>query len=365
MDGVIRKGRLLRKRDSLLRMIAICGELPAQLAGKVVGSDSYAVSLLTGLKKDGYISARNKDGCRGYVLREKGRRYILELCREDTAYFLQESLQTAHVKSELEKRVRLHRMSEVWIFFWKMGVRIFRSQKPVWGKGTEKNGVETAVYYGSTEYKNGCDAIKGSRACGVLLSGKSAYVVYNTMEQRMKWAKKLERSMRIWTEREILKRGSLQRADAIILGKNMGFLGEILESDGGIRGELFQVDDVYERYYYIPMHEDARLQVCLLTDTEKRRKWHQFLGNMIFQKKEREYDLCEGYDEHGNPVYFCYELDMQQLFLIKKEMLWNKSGIIVCFDYQAEALKWYFREPVTIQAVISRKAMLFLQEDTK
>ncbi|WP_283683468.1 hypothetical protein [Parablautia sp. Marseille-Q6255] len=359
---MIRKGGLLRKRDSLLRMIAVCGEMPVQLVGKVVESDSYAASLLTGLKKDGYISVRNKDGYRGYVLREKGRRHMLEYCREDTAYFLQESLQTAHVKSELKKRVRLHRMSEVWIFFWKMGVRIFRSQKPVWGKGIEKNGVETAAYYGSTEYKNGCDAINGSRACGVLLSGKSAYVVYNTMEQRMKWAKKLERSMRIWTERELLKIGMFQRADAVILGRNMDFLEELLESDGGIRGELFQVDDIYERYYYIPMCEDARLQVCLLTDTGKQKKWHQFLGNMIVQKKEREYDLSEGYDAHGNPVYFCYELDMQQLLRIKKEMLWNRTGTIVCFDYQAEALKQYLGETVTIQAVITQKAVLFLQE---
>lgn len=352
----------MKKRDSLLRMIAICGELPAQLAGKVVGSDSYAASLLTGLKREGYISVRNKDGCRGYVLREKGRRYILEFYGEDTAYFLQKSIQTAHVKSEPEKRIRLHRMSEVWIFFWKMGVSVFRSQKPVWGKGTEKNRAETAVYYGSTEYKNGCDSIKGSRACGVLLSGKSAYVVYNTMEQRMKWAKKLERSMRVWTERELLNRGRLQRADAVILGQTMNFLGEILESDGGIRGELFQVDDVYERYYYIPMHEEAKLQVCLLTDADKRRKWYQFLGNVVFRKKVREYDICEGYDEYGKPVYFCYELEMQHLLRIKKEIIWNMSGTIVCFDYQAETLKRYFGELVTVQVVLADKAVLYLQE---
>ncbi len=38
---------------------------------------------------------------------------------------------TNHVKSEPEKRVRLHRMSMVWIYFYRMGVGIFAGDKPV------------------------------------------------------------------------------------------------------------------------------------------------------------------------------------------------------------------------------------------
>ena len=58
-----------------------------------------------------------------------------------------------------------------------------------------------AFYYGSLEFKGMSEAIRGSRSCGVLLSGDTALVVYNTMDRNMKWAKKMECSMRTWTER--------------------------------------------------------------------------------------------------------------------------------------------------------------------
>ena len=77
----------MKKQDRLLRMIAICTELPAKLTGQVVGSDSYAAALVTKLKQEGLIAVRSGDGYRGYVLKAKGRRYVLEAYGADTAFF--------------------------------------------------------------------------------------------------------------------------------------------------------------------------------------------------------------------------------------------------------------------------------------
>ena len=52
----------MKKEDVLLRMIAISGELPAELVSEVVGSESYAAVLVTKLKKEGFISVRNSGG---------------------------------------------------------------------------------------------------------------------------------------------------------------------------------------------------------------------------------------------------------------------------------------------------------------
>ena len=65
--------------------------------------------------------------------------------------------------------------------------RFFKARNQILEMVLKKSG-KKAVYYGSLEYKESTDAIKGSRACGVLLAGESAYVVYNTMTRRMKWA---------------------------------------------------------------------------------------------------------------------------------------------------------------------------------
>ncbi|MFR6242261.1 MAG: hypothetical protein ACLUJ1_12500 [Mediterraneibacter faecis] len=112
----------MRKQDMLLLLIAVSGEMPADLAEQIIGSVSYTASVITRLKQEGYISVRNKAGWKGYVLRAKGKRYVLSQYGEDTAFFLQGSVETNHVKTEIEKRLRLYRMSKVWVFF---GRRVF------------------------------------------------------------------------------------------------------------------------------------------------------------------------------------------------------------------------------------------------
>ena len=106
-------GGYMRKQDTLLLMIAVSGEMPADLAEHIIGSVSYTAAVITRLKQEGYISVRNKAGYKGYVLRAKGKRYVLSQYSEDAASFLQGSVETNHVKTEIEKRLRLHRMSKV------------------------------------------------------------------------------------------------------------------------------------------------------------------------------------------------------------------------------------------------------------
>ena len=161
----------MKKEDVLLRLIAISGELPAGLVGEIVESESYAAALITRLKKENYISVRNAGGYKGYVLRRKGKRYLLERYEDDLSFFLSGSAQTNHVKSEPEKRLRLYRMSEVWVFLWKMGIEIFQSQKPDLGNGFEKSG-KKAVYYGSLEYKESAEAINVSLMGAPAAAGK-------------------------------------------------------------------------------------------------------------------------------------------------------------------------------------------------
>lgn len=61
-------GGYMRKQDTLLLMIAVSGEMPADLAEHIIGSVSYTAAVITRLKQEGYISVRNKAGYKGYVL---------------------------------------------------------------------------------------------------------------------------------------------------------------------------------------------------------------------------------------------------------------------------------------------------------
>lgn len=50
--------------------------------------------------------------------------------------------------------------------------------------------------------------------------------------------------MRTWTERMLLKGGYNSKADALIVGQNIKVLLKLLESDGGIKKDLFRPDDI-------------------------------------------------------------------------------------------------------------------------
>ena len=94
-----REGKEMDKGDELLLLIALSGELPADWIGRSVGSDSYGAALLTRLKEDGMIKLRKRDGIRGYLLREKGKKYLMEKYQEDVEMFISGSSCTNHVKS--------------------------------------------------------------------------------------------------------------------------------------------------------------------------------------------------------------------------------------------------------------------------
>jgi len=349
------------KRERFLCLTAICGELPCDLAGYAVGSSSYAASLVTRLKREGYLAVRKKDGIRGYVLKAKGKRELLEKYPDDFSLFLTGSVETNHVKSEPQKRLRLHRMGMAWVYFYRMGTRIFVTEKPDFPPSVHEVRKRMA-YYGAMELKGGSDKVKGSRACGVLVSDKMPFVVYHSMEQLMKWAKKTERSMRSYTERLFVNRGFAYQADAVMIGLSMKMLTVLLTSDGGIKKNLFQVDDVYEHYYFVPMKEDSLAQLTLITGEIAGQRFYDFLCQTLYRREEKEYARMAGYDETGTPIYFCYELELRSLMRIKQEMDWKGMGKIVCLDYQVEALQNYFGKEVEVLAILPEKVMEYIRE---
>ncbi len=355
------------RRDELLLLIAISGEMPADWIGRAAGSESYGAALLTRLKREGYIKPRNRDGLRGYLLREKGKRYLLETYREDVEAFLTGAVSTNHVKSEPDKRLRLYRMSMVWIACHEAGIRIFASEKPelfpalhlIPSGSLSERGLAGASYYGTGEWKLETDKeIKGSRACGILMAD-SAYIVYNTLDSLMKWTQKTERNLRSRISMRLQKSRKGNLGGAILFGNHMELLERLLGSDGGVKGNLFRLDDTYENLYYIPFESDAVLQLWLLCDLQSQERLSRFLSTTLKSIRTEWFGLEAGRDRNGVPVYFCYLLELWQL-----RRIWSQrrleGGRIFCFTYQARVLKELFPEPFTIEAIRPEKVRQYL-----
>ena len=352
----------LDKRDELLLLVAVSGEIPADWIGTAVGSESYGAALITRLKKEGMLRQRKKDGLWGYLLSVKAKRYLLNRYQKDVEMYLDGASSTNHVKSELDKRLRLHRMSMVWIFCRKAGIGVFLHQKPTlpWemGRETKEETIweksEWAAYYGTTEWKRPGDLeIKGSRACGLLM-GSHCYIVYNTMNRLMKWGPKIERNLAGRLEIRMRKYGGTFLTGAIFFGTGMEMLRRLLESEGGIKGNLFALDDIYEHYYYVPLRAETWLQLRLLCDEMGNQRLTAFLGQLSNIPSQKEQHLEDGWDQDGSPVYFCYLMDLRKISRILKRTL-ARPGKLICFSYQAQALREIFPESFRIQAMEPEK----------
>lgn len=355
------------RRDELLLLTAVSGEIPADWIGRAIGSESYAAALLTRLKRDGEVKLRSRDGIRGYLLRSKAKQYLLIHYEEDVRAYLSGANSTNHVKSEPEKRLRLHRMSMVWIYFHRAGIRIFHSEKPELfpvlhqtpSGTTSLQDTTTAVYYGTMEWKQETDMeIKGSRACGVLAADRF-YVVYNTLDSLMKWVPKTERNVRSRLDVRLRKSTGFTVNGAILMGIDMEMVKRILASDGGLKGNLFSLDDVYEHYYYIPFLSEAVIQLRLLGSEAGRTRFYRFLCGALKRVNDDRFALEAGEDKDGSLVYFCYMMELWQMKRIISQPLRSK-GRVFCFTYQADILRSIMPECFKVEAIRPEKVYRYL-----
>ena len=355
------------RKDELLLLIAVSGEIPSDWIGRAVGSESYAAVLLTRLKREGEVKLRSKDGIRGYLLRNKAKQYLLVHYWDDVRLYLSGANSTNHVKSEPEKRLRLHRMSMVWIYIHRAGIRIFQSEKPelfpvfhqVLFDSSTIIGSTPVSYYGTMEWKQETDMeIKGSRACGVLAADQF-YVVYNTMGNLMKWTPKIERNLKSRLEIRLRKCRQILPGGAIIMGVGMEMVQRILISDGGLKGNLFSLDDVYESYYYIPFYAEAAIQLRLLGSESDGVRFYRFLCGALKSVNNDRFSPEAGEDENGTPVYFCYLMDLWQIKRIMSLSI-RKGGRIFCFTYQAEVLRLLVPKWFQVEAIRPEKVYRYL-----
>ena len=140
---------------SLLELAAICGELPAGLVCRIPRSGSYKETVLCSLRKGGLLRTYYQDRLRGYRLGRKAKERLLADCPERFGFYLTGKTDTNRLKSEVSRRVRLHRIAEVYVAMMNAGVAVFRDEKPVVfaGGGVQVRGMERPAFYSSREVK--------------------------------------------------------------------------------------------------------------------------------------------------------------------------------------------------------------------
>lgn len=351
----------------LLELIAISGEFPAAALCRLDGGDSYKEKLITVLKNEKLIRTHYKDKLRGYRLTTAAKKALLAENYDRFSFFLEGKTETNFIKSEITRRLRLHRIAEVFLTMRNAGVQIYRDEKPdvfyPAGEGAEPTQAPTVIipaFYNSREFKElggETSKIKNARTIGILLTKNDAYILYNTDHGMMKWDYKSEMRtkalLKYYLCQERLPHQYIaENVKGMIFGSNMEMAYQLLTSTGGYKQNYFVLDGNYDSFVFLASDKYGELLLKLLCDNEKRNKLEEILSKNLHPPDHKLLIENDGIDEAGNPVLFAYSFDMPRISRFNSALnLQNREGTLISFDFQKEVLRKYCSALVDIQTI--------------
>ena len=333
----------------LLELAAICGEFPASLIPRIPGSSSYKEAVITLLKKERLLRVFYKDRLRGFRLGRRAKGILLAENPERFAFYLTGDTDTNRIRSEVPRRLRLHRTAETYAAMLNAGAAIFRDEKPpvFLPEAVPVPVLKTPAFYGSREIKEmGIDMVKirSSRMTGVLLAPSGIFLTYNSGPYAAKWDYRAEQRAQVLLKMVLChQRMASQYARTEVAGLLFGdtlepFYQIMSESDSHTRC-FFLLDGNYEHFYYLTNDRYGDTLLKFLCSPEKITQLDRMLMQGLSPKDTGlpiEHDALDG---NGNPVLFGYFLDIPRINRFHTALqLQERTGTLICFDFQKEVL---------------------------
>ena len=309
----------------LLTLTALSGEFPAALVSRLPGTEHYRQKVVKALKRDKLIRTFYRDGLRGLRLTAAAKKLLLTNQPDRFRAYLTGNTETNVLKSEITRRLRLHRMAEVLVTMLGAGVLSFPWEKPAVFQPTPlltEPTIGQPVYYSSREMKEiGPESakIRGSRSTGVLLTDGGIFVVYNTADTQMKWEYKAEIRLKALLQMEI---------------------------------NYLVMNGSFEHFYYLTNDHYGEVVLQHLFDPELKAVLDEILSENLSASRPGWPIENDGIDETESPVLFGYTCDMPRIQRFDTALeLHKQNGTLICFDFQEEALRRFCGPRVTLQSI--------------
>lgn len=351
----------------LLTLTALSGEFPANQLERI-GSGAYMDNVVKGLKRDGLLRSYYKDRLRGFRLTAKAKALLLADNPERFRFCLTGSCETNQPKSEVTRRLRLHRMAEAIIAMHGAGVSVFRDEKPdvFYPEDVQSHAprITAPAFYSSREMKElGTEFVKirGARAVGVLLTVDNIFVVYNTGSANCRWEYKSEMRTKALLKTVLCRERLPQqyRPDALhglLLGSDMEMAYQLLAEPEKGRRNYFILDGNYDRFHYIPNSHAGEVILKLLCDRRKTAELDEILSENLLPCQRGSVLENDGINQEGQPVLFAYGMDLPRILRFHHALeLQDKTGVMICFDFQAEALRRFCGPRVSLETISLQK----------
>ena len=196
----------------LLTLTALSGEFPTAQVSRLSSTGAYREKVLKSLKGEKLLRTYYRDGLRALRLTTSAKKLLLDSWPDRFLPYLSGSTETNLLKSEVPRRLRLHRMAEVLVTMHNANVVVLPWEKPALFSPTPLSAaayIERPTYYSSKEIKElGAQAVKirGSRSTGILLTDDVIFTVYNTGPFTMRWEYKAEMRLKALLQTEVCRR---------------------------------------------------------------------------------------------------------------------------------------------------------------
>ena len=345
----------------LLTLTALSGEFPTAQVSRLPSTGAYQEKILKSLKGEKLLRTYYRDGLRALRLTTTAKKLLVDKWPDRFLPYFSGSTETNVLKSEVPRRLRLHRMAEVLVTMFNANVFVFPWEKPAIFSPTPLSAapyINRPAYYSSREVKClGAQAVKirGSRSTGILLTDGAIFTIYNTGPFAMKWEYKAEMRLKAMLQTELCQRrlpGQYQNAvlSAIVFGQDMERMIPLM-NDGGGQRDYFVLDGNYQHFYYLTSDHKGELILRLLCDAEQRTVLDDILSQDLAPCRPDwivENDAMDG----DSPVLFAYTCDMPRIKRFDTALeLHGKTGTLFCFDFQEKAMRQICGSGVDIQCI--------------
>ena len=346
----------------LLTLTAISGEFPTSLVGRLPGGASYKESVVKVLKREKLLRTYYRDGLRGLRLTALAKKELLAERPERLSLYLTGNVETNTLKSEIPRRLRLHRMAEVLVTMLNAEVLVFHEEKPLLFAPIppEDARIDRPAYYSSREVKElGAQAVKfkGSRSTGILLTDGGIFISYNTGSARMKWEYKAELRLKAVLSTELCQRRLPDQyweaeISGIVFGDDMEAMAPLMDAGEAVRHDYFVLDGNFEHFYFLTNDHRGEVILQLLCHPALKAALDDILSQDLNASRPGWLIENDAVDDHGAPVLFAFTCDMPRIRRFDTALeLHGRRGTLICFDFQEKALRRICGQRVTIQSI--------------
>ena len=369
MEGVVCSMRKSKEKVSnldslsalLLTFIALSGEFPTEQISRLPSTDAYKEKVIKSLKNNGLIRTYYRDGLRGLRLTAAAKKQLAADWPDRFFPLFTGDTMTNAPKYTIAHRLRLHRMAEVLVSMFNVGISSFPWEKPAVFTPTplyKPPYIEWSAYYSSREVKGlgaAATKIRNSRAVGLLLTDGCIFSIYNTGSALMKWEYQAEMRLKAMLQIELCqKRLSRQFGDAelsaILFGNHMGQVPALLDADTKCRNHFIQ-DGSYHHFYFLTNDHYGDIILYLLLHPDEKDALDNILAQGLDPARPN-WSVVNDAMDGDSPVLFGYTCDMPRIKKFGHALhIQDRTGTLYCFDFQEEAMRLVCGSNVEIQHI--------------